>query len=798
MKQFRKVIAFALLAAMLAGLMAGCAQKVSGTDAVMSKGEFMLLFVSETGVAANDASDVTIDLPSDSPFYEAARAIVNMGYAKAEDVAKDVEYGVTKEFVATVCVNKLYFRKASEVVLKDEKKLSDPQACKDAVGHGIVNAENGYFDAKEEMTYEACVAAIERMMQIDSEGRFSADDLKVDVQLKEGVINLDDYFEPDEITAIDPSDPAYKEIVDSLTQSAAPVSSQGGSYGVTTLSGGVTLVDAPQGPACPYQTAGEGDLIIIRVPTEARLYENLKPGAFFIFGALRGDGYNSAQLGDHIAMTGEIVEESEFSDEDYRYFLVRIASNEEILAHAQLDGYSSSSNSDSEWSLEEDSAGIAAAQKEYGIDIGNLHIDRTGIYFDLAQTLKNQIESWREPEFEVDIAYNFSITNIDVTCSGWGSIFTGTIDDAIFKVDYTVTNKFHAETHLRATPDNNRNGKFLNNISRSRFTGANAAGAKSIKIARLYLQMPAGFETELYLNLTVRVDGTIDINLTSNCSRGIEVNNNKLSFIRDKKTDFHFDVNVNLEIAVNLEARLRWGGRKSTPILDGVLTLGVDVLCVSNIFLYEDGGEDCTTYYENTALSNEELEYIAATQKLQWCFNISAQFFWRVDVLSENCKAGKLIRFFDEDFDGDSGKKPIGKKLQLLHWENGHFVDECTHSEEETENATNIDMDGYLNFDTYSITVPAGGCDIISVKLKFDDVVDMINFLADNGWLLGGLHVRTEDPKIAEAYIVGNVIFVECHQPGSTRLILETGNKRYSQVCAIHVISREAQNANVQ
>lgn len=798
MKLFRKSIALALLAAMLAGLLCGCAQKVSGTDPVLSKGEFMLLFASETGICVNDASGITIDMASDSRFYEAARAIVNMGYATAEAVTKDVDFGVTKEFVATVCVNKLYFRETSDVVLKDEGKLSDPQACKDAVGHGIVEAENGYFDAKEEMTYVKCMAAIDRMMEIDSNGRFAAEDLKAEVQLKEGVIDLDDYFEPDEITAIDPSDPAYQEIVDSLTQSAAPVSSQGGSYGVTTLSGIVTAEEAPQGPVCPYKTAGEGDLIIIRVPAEAKLYENLKPGAFFVFGALRGDGYNSAQLGDHIAMTGEIVEESEFSDEDYRYFLVRIASNEEILAHAQLDGYSSSSHSNSEWSLEEDKDGIAAAKKEYGIDIGNLHIDRTGIYFDLAQTLKNKIESWREPEFEVDIAYNFSITNIDVTCSGWGSIFTGTIDDAIFKVDYKVTNHFNAHTELRAAPDNNRNGKFLNNISRSRFTGANAAGAKSIKIARIYLQMPAGFETELYLNLTVRVDGTVDITLTNDCSRGIEVNNNKLSFIRDKSTDFQFDVNVNLEIAVNLEARLRWGGRKSTPILDGVLTLGVDVLCVSNIFLYEDGGEECTTFYENTALSDEELTYIAQTQKLQWCFNVSAQFFWRVDVLSDACQAGKLIRFFDEDFDGDSGKKHIGDKLQLLHWENGRIVDECTHSEEETENATNIDVDGYLNFDTYSITVPAGGCDIISVKLKFDDVIDMINFMADNGWLLGGLHVRTEDPEIAEAYIVGNVIFVECHQPGSTRLILETGNKRYSQVCAIHVVSREEQNANVQ
>ena len=796
MKTFRKSIALALLVAMLAGLLCGCAQKVSGTDPILSKGEFMLLFASETGIAANDASGVSIDMASDSRFYEAARAIVNMGYATAEDVVKDVDFGVTKEFVATVCVNKLYFRKTSDVVLKDEGKLFDPQACKDAVGHGIVKAENGYFDAKEEMTYEACMAAIDRMMEIDAEGRFSAEDLKADVQLKEGVINLDDYFEPDEITAIDPTDPAYKEIVDSLTQSAAPVSTQGESYGVTTLSGGISLAEAPQGPVCPYHSAGEGDLIIIRVPAEAKLYRNLKPGAFFIFGALRGDGYNSAQLGDHIAMTGEIVEESEFSDEDYRYFLVRVASNEEILAHAQLDGYSSSSHSDSEWSLEEDKDGIAAAKKEYGIDIGNLHIDRTGIYFDLAQTLQNKIESWREPEFEVNIEYNFSITNIDVTCSGWGSIFTGTIDDAIFKVDYKVTNHFNAHTELRAAPDDNRNGKFLNNISRSRFTGANAAGAKSIKIARLYLQMPAGFETELYLNLTVLVDGTIDINITSNCSRGIEVNNNKLSFIRDKKTDFHFDVNVNLEIAVNLEARLRWGGRKSTPILDGVLTLGMDALCVSNIFLYEDGGEECTTFYENTALSNEELDYIAQTQKLQWCFNISAQFFWRVDVLSDACQAGKLIRFFNEDFDGDSGKKPIGEKLQLLHWENGHFVDECTHSDEETENATNIDVDGVLNFDTYSLTVEEGSCGYIAVALNLDDYKTMMDFMRNGA--LGGLNVYSEDPDIASAYLSQGMIIVECHKPGSTKIILETGNKRYSQVCAIHVISREAQNANVQ
>lgn len=796
MKLFKRILAILLLAAMLTGMFSGCATKASGTDPIMTKGEFMLLFASETGITANDASEVSIAMSETSDFYEAARAIVNMGYATAEEVVKDVEYGVTKEFVATVCVRNLYFRETFDVLLKDEGKLADPQACKDAVGHGIVTAENGYFDANEEMTYVQCQAAIDRMMEIDSDGRFAKEDLEIEVELKEGVVNLDEFFNPEDIISIDPDDPAFDDIMSGFTDTASQVSSEG-SYGVSLLSnrtggnGNVSVVPLANN-VCSYGDAEEGDTILIRMPAKSsigsHLYKELKVGDFFVFGVLRSDQFNATQMGNTLAMVGVVEGISDKSDVLYTYYLVRVASNEEVMAHAKLNGYSSSSQG-TEWKSEKQKSDCEAAEKKYGITVGNITIDSSGLHFSISQKFENKTDSWRDAVYSGSMTYKFDLTDIDLTCDGWGGALTGNIQKAVFRLDYTVTNTFNAKIDpLKFAPDDNRNGKFLNNVSRSRFTSANAAGADEIKIARIYANIGYGFMAEFYLYLQIHVDGSITVTIKQECQRGVKVIDNKASQIKETDTTVSVEINVNLEASVNLKIGLKWGSKKAKSIVDVIASVGVDIVALANIYVFEEGKDEWSQSYPNSNISDTELEKRSADFKMEWCFDISRSYFWRVQGLTADCTAGKVIRWFDEDFSLDSGKKQIGT-TKHWHWENGKKVDACSMEDKGEENAIVQDSSSALVFDKYALVLPDNCCGIIFVDINIDGMDSLLELMKETG--TGGIRIYSEDPSVADAYVSDNSICVDCHKPGATKIILETGNKRYRQECSVLVMTPE-------
>ncbi len=785
MKITKRILAFILIAATLTGIFSGCASTPSGSDPILSKGEFMLLFVSETEIGINDASQVSINMDPTSEFYDAARAIVNMGYASAEDVVKDVDKGVTKEFVATVCVRNLYFRETADVELKDADKLSDPQACKDAVGHQIVTTERGYFDANQEMTYQQCQAAIDRMLEIDANGRFEKDDLELDVELKEGVLNLDEYFTEDEISAVEPDDPNFQEIADLFANSQPATRAR---------AAGVNA----RASYCSSSDAEEDDVIIIRVLAHGPLgnsnYEKLKVGDYMLFGVLKQDMANNAALGTRLAIGGEILAIQDGKDRpdnalmaDYVFYTVRVASNDEIINSAKINGYSSSSQSDP-WGLEELSGDIANAEAEFGLDIGKVTLQNGELKLTVKQTLENEIESWREAKRKVDLTYELSVKDIDLTCDGWGSVFSGNIDNAVFKVDYTVVNKLTAESSFKVAPDNNRNGKFFNNLKRSRLTDSEAAGADGIKIARLYLDIGYGFFVELYVYLTVKIDGSISITITTDCSRGIQVKNNKVTTIKDKSTSKELNVNINVELGVNFQASLKWGRRKSKALVDATLSFYCDIFCTADVFVLDDAGENCIQQLKNTFLTDLELKEDAKDTKLEWCFNISRQYSFEISGLSKNSRAGQIIRLFDKDFNLSTGKIPLGDS-RSWHWEDGSRVSECTRDHEIDEDTAVIDGDSSIVFETYALTVPDNICAILDVSVNINGITDMAELMKDTA--SGGVRVYSTDPSIAEVSIVNGYIMIDCKKPGATTVVMETNNKRHKQTCSVLVLTPE-------
>ena len=180
MSKFFRVAAFILAAIISVLAIGGCNNQIDTDSEYLTKGEFMNLFTSETCLYPSSDETQKISLDRNSNYYDAALALVEIGFFSDKEVSEKINDVVTKEFVAICCVKNLFFRKTFDnIVLKDESKLSDPQACKDAVGHEIVTIKNGYFDAKQKMTYQECQAAIDRMNYIDATSKFGVDEAEI-------------------------------------------------------------------------------------------------------------------------------------------------------------------------------------------------------------------------------------------------------------------------------------------------------------------------------------------------------------------------------------------------------------------------------------------------------------------------------------------------------------------------------------------------------------------------------------------------------------------------------------------
>ena len=196
-----------------------------------------------------------------------------------------------------------------------------------------------------------------------------------------------------------------------------------------------------------------------------------------------------------------------------------------------LNEYNSSQNG-VEWKVDLDETEAEGK----GLKVGGLQLTDSGFKITITEKAINKIEHWTEAQFAVDMTYTFEVKDISLQIDGFGDILSGNIENAICRLDYTVVNSFSASTEMRYTPTNNGNGKFLSNLSRSRFTGANAAGAKEIKIARLYTDLGYGFNVEMYVYLTIEIDGSIHISIENTYGRGFKIKNNVLTPIYDKET----------------------------------------------------------------------------------------------------------------------------------------------------------------------------------------------------------------------------------------------------------------------
>ena len=811
MKKSTRIISLFLAFVLLITSVAGCGKKAVGDSPFLSKREFINLFVSETMVPAADYDQTKVSIKSDDPCYEAARALVEIGFMKDEELSDKLDEAVTKEFVATLCVRSLYFRKNfKNIVLKDADKLADPEACRDAVGHKIVADENGYFNAYKGMTYAECKAAIDRTTEIDATTTFSKEDMDVDFEFKENVVDISNDINIEDVEYVDMDDPKMQDIFDELyrkwqtgetganagrmikNKAVAPV--QDGPIKVSNAKfdnnaeGNIISTSSSEKPkVCSnFDDAEDDELLMLRFDNFSLIGMKVEVGKYIVFGLLQPgwnlDSYNTEILKKHPGVgCGEVLAIDKEKDPPHTYILIRVASEDEVLDAAKMNGYSSNSQG-IKWNSEQ------LCSEFDGAKIGGFQVTNSGIKLTIKKTVGKTADSWRDSEFKTDIEYNFEIKDIGITVDGFGDVLKGNIKNAICRLDYTIVNHFNAHQEARLTPDDNRNGKFFNNLSRSRFTGANAAGAKEIKIARVYADLGYGFNVEMYVYLKVTVDGTIDITLTNQYQRGFKIINNKVEPIKVNKSDLKLEINVNAEATVNFDFNLRWIRRKGTPWADVKFYIGCELGCISKVFVLSESGKEYTDI-KNGFISEAELRATKTSLNIDYCFELSLSLIWELEGLSDSCRIGKVVRFFDKSFKLSTGRQTI--PLLQYHWEDGHRTDGdiCTRNyKDDQKSDTKSDSkqagaDKTFILDQYKIVVPNYCCNdfhILSYPVDTEKIEDM-----------GGIKLVVEDEKVATAHLYKDYIVIESVGEGSTQMKIMTGNGRYVQECSITVTENE-------
>ena len=169
MKKVTRFVALLMACVLLLGMLPACG-KLAEDDTFATRGQFYALFVQEKGLYSDVYTSEEIENSKD---YKADAAVMLEWGLIDEAQCKSLNKPATKDLVAQVCVRFMAFRQTcSDVQVKDIVKCCDQQAIRDAVGMGIFELSNGYFDANERMAFEDCLTAMERADEVDANTEF--------------------------------------------------------------------------------------------------------------------------------------------------------------------------------------------------------------------------------------------------------------------------------------------------------------------------------------------------------------------------------------------------------------------------------------------------------------------------------------------------------------------------------------------------------------------------------------------------------------------------------------------------
>lgn len=761
MKQFKRIVSFLLAVLVLVPNLTACKDK---EDSKITTGEFFAIFMEAAGLY------YVSDEPSDDDIgYQAeAQAMVDWGLLPEDQAFEDLNGNVTKETVLTVCLNNMYFVKEGSVdSLKDAKKCRDAQLMANAVATGLTELENGYIDAKEQITRNECLEYITKSLEIESNSHFADGSGTVEYDYGEDVdVFTSDDIDPDEIQILDYTNEQYgSEYNPNEGTEVVTVSAQesGAQLGAVNLASVQTAQSDVQTLAATASTAET-----FRVLIPQRIFENAmkkpKVGSEIIYMPWQG-----AQITDRFSQANELMQKG-FSGKllsatllglQYDCLFQRL-DDETLVKGMKIDNYGKDATkenlSHTILSTKVDGFTIKFNKLSNGYSV---NVEKT---FTITQ---NKYNNWRDWKIEPTMSLTASITDFHIDCDNIKSIFSNSKKEkTLFDLSYTTKQEFSMETGgLRLAPDSNRNGKFTSNVTKSRFTSG--AGAKYIKVGSIKIDIPEiGLSIPITVYLEISFDGKIKVVFDETTNIKLVKQNGQFKLSKETCKSKTFEVTGNLDVGVQLEIGLNFIlMKKSLMVIYGKAGANITAYCKVSTE---------TSTYSGYADAEDLAHEHTVQADMDFCLDISCYLYLEAG-LCEGASYGSYLADLLKALDVDISKLNVQAKSpskSLLHLENGlsfksDLVSECTMDE-----GMEVNKDGEIKLDSYKETMSEKesiAISVLSVPMKESKIEAN-----------GGFNIKVKDPSVVSVEYDEelNVLNIQALKEGSTEVEIKIVKKK--------------------
>ena len=760
MKLHIRIISLILCAVTLVGIFSGCGG-VSENSEYITKGEFFALFIEENNVYSKVYSAEEI---AANETYEIESKVMKEWGLIDDEQAKSLDNAVTKEIVAQSCVRFMSFRQTCSVDIKDIRKCHDQQAIIDAVGMGIFDLNNGYFDALEKMSYEDCREAIKRMDTVVRETTF---DKQLEIVYKEGVETLD----PEVVLNIEYADVSENEnnALVAENMSVKPSESK------------AIALDDGNGNKLEFSTtaAKKGQALWVTISEMEYLKnrEKYKVGKIFTYEPLKYKNLTvsknisslnmpfSGKITKILTLPGKVtltlteceIEEvidtkcKEINDEITTYDFV-------ILGLEKAD-------------TSKNGISVGTTENQKGIVVSFNHT------FSLEDKIYTK-QTWRNASAKPKVGIVATVENFRLTTRNLGLMLDGSAEEGDVKFEYDTTINVTAESGgLRYSPPNNGNSKFFSALKNSRWTGVNAGGSKDIKITDFMVSFEGVITVKGTLYLVIQMDGTISVTVKQKNGFYCSLKKNELPSAKNISSDPYM---AEAEVKVNITTGLRMDVDLYILSFNMIGAEGkalVDIDAQANIYRADNEKEPAA---KNVYVAMDEIEEHG---DLRYCTNIEVSLTLSLVAPSEDSIIGKIML---KKLKKQQLKPSLTWQILSRHYEDGIEVLTCSrHKTAKVE----VNSDGEIRVSSYKENLQVDGTASVAITS-----LPLTNNKINNN---GGIKIKTGNKKVATAKLneETKTVHITAVGEGSTEITLQikknNSKKYYTQKISVTVYGNE-------
>ncbi len=717
---FRRVLSTFLSLVFLLQILSGCASKKTDDEIYLSKGEFFSYYVYENGLSSEKYT--TEDIQNCQDGSVEADILLEWGYITEEQAKKGLRKNVDRETVVAVCANGTFgLKNGDPSQIKDAELLFDSQLIANAYESGICDLDNGYFDGAEKMSFSDCEEIINNANEYEANFHYepntwiteTAEDVieQDSSNYKDGDIVLEFFGDEEQ----DNSDNDTAEINNNggiivIDDNAEGNTTKKGYKTVNTATTKKTAVPTYSGGLHYQQGFGnsKGFRAIIKKEVFERDLKNPKIGDTVVFN--RSQLFISSEL--MIYGEGEYIGTLISKDNG-----VNIACYECIFEILKFEPAVQKKNVEEgngcgidTKSFVKETEEVAGWKLKFDVSSGAVKINAKKD-FTVYETGRKQ--DWQNAKKTVTAVADFELSDFNLDVNNLKSFATKR-GSGFVKITCDTEMKVSLEQSLRYTPDSNRNGKFPSNWNSSRWTDKDAKGAKSIKIAKFSPSLYGMVGIEVYIYMQISADGKISFT-TSIDDGGVKlsVDGGKIACKQLGKKEQSIEINVNL--------RGRLGVTASLTIFSFINVVTYDVGANVNIHALAN------VYYEDVARSGvyadeEGLdEYEKEDGKFDYCIGASIE----LSISGKLQDSGvKLILDYVAKDDLLNFEKTVW--TGGFHFENGKYVEKCTHGDDLSEELKESENDS-VELSKYKVNMVVGESEVIPLTAVPSRVMSLIS-----------------------------------------------------------------------